>query len=393
MKASLLMVAIRLLQLAKHFDPDTGGIETVTLNISEMLGVHDIRADVLCTEVAGPYAERERPYRVIRCKSDMAFGNKRLSLDYVRQVRRLASEYDCALIHLPNPVAVAAALAFWRKPVILLWHADIPQVPIRVATAPLDRALIRQAKVVLGPTPIHLARSHQADAIAGKDVVIAYPFDRGNVPQATGTTEFARRLEAFRGPRKLSISIGRLVPYKGFDVLIDAARDFGDELAAVIVGTGPEQENLFRRITAAGVGDRVMLAGSLSAAELGDALALAHIGCMPSVTAAEMYGMAQVECMTAGLPMVSTNLDRSGVSYVNRDGETGLIVPPGDAKALAQAMLQLVRDPVLRQRLAEGARRSVEVDHDIGPVSRRYADLIRGVVAGRVGAAALAPVR
>ena len=386
------MAAIRLLQLAKHFDPDTGGIETVTLNIAEMLGQHDIRADVLCTEVSGPYDERDRPYRVIRTPSDIAFGNKRISFDYVRQVRKLAPDYDCALIHMPNPVAVSAALAFWRKPIILLWHADIPQAPIRAATTPLDRMLLKRASAVIGPTPIHLARSYRADAIAGKGVVIAYPFDRSNVPQATGTTDFARRLEAFRGDRKLAISIGRLVTYKGFDVLIEAARRFGSELASVIVGTGPEQEDLARRIAAAGVGDRVMLAGSLSSAELADALALSHMGCMPSVTAAEMYGVAQVECMTAGLPMVSTNLDRSGVPYVNRDGQTGLVVPPGDVDALADAMLRLVRDPVLYRTLSDGARRSVDVDHDIAPVSRRYADLIRGVVAGRVGEAALAPV-
>ena len=386
------MAAIRLLQLAKHFDPDTGGIETVTLNISEMLGAHDIRADVLCTEVAGPYLERKRPYRVIRCKPDVSFGNKRISLDYVREVGRLQPDYDCALIHLPNPIAVTAALAFWRKPIILLWHADIPQAPIRTATAPLDRLLLKRTSAVIGPTPIHLARSYRADAIAGKGVVIAYPFDRAHVPQATGTTSFGKRLEAFRGARKLSISIGRLVPYKGFDVLIEAAGAFGDGLAAVIVGTGPERENLERRIAAAGVADRVMLAGSLSADELADARALSHIGCMPSVTAAEMYGVAQVECMTAGLPMVSTNLDRSGVPYVNRDGETGLVVPPGDVDALAGAMLRLVREPALHQRLSAGARRSVDVDHDIAPVSRRYADLIRGVVAGRIGEAALAPV-
>jgi len=372
---------IRLLQLAKHFAPDTGGIETVTLNVSEVLLRHDIRADVLCTEVRGPYEEVNRDYEVIRCKADLAVGNKRLSWRYVEQARRLEQDYDCALVHLPNPLAVLGALG-WRKPVILLWHADIPQKPVRIATAILDRMLVRRAAAIISPTPVHVGASHQAAAIAARgSVVIPYPFDRSLIPAATGTSAFAERLRVFRRGRALAISVGRLVPYKGFDVLIDAARDFGEGLCAIIVGTGPLAAELAARIEKAGVGDRIMMAGALTTDELPDALAQSRIGCMPSVTAAEMYGMAQVESMAAGLPMVSTAIPRSGVPFVNRHEETGLIVPPGDANALAEAMRQLTHDEALWQRLHEGALRSVAEEHDLARVGERYARLIREVVA------------
>lgn len=370
---------IRVLQLAKHFDPDTGGIETITLNISEMLREQGIRADVLCTEVKGPYPAHQRDYRVIRCKADMAFGNKRLSWHYIREGWRLQDDYDCAIVHMPNPLAVLVALG-WRKPVIPLWHADIPQAPIRWATTPIDRRLLHKAAAVIGPTPIHLEQSHHAAAIR-RGVVIPFPFNRSLIPVSSGTTAFAARLRTFRRDRPMTISIGRLVSYKGFDVLIEAARRFEDQLCAVIVGSGPLHDELTARIAAAEVSDRVLLAGNLSSAELADALAQARMGVMPSVTAAEMYGVAQVECMAAGLPMVSTDLPRSGVPFVNRHDQTGLIVPPGDAAALADALLRLADNDALWRRLSTGALRSVAEDHDFTPVGARYAALLRKVVA------------
>ncbi|WP_022688130.1 glycosyltransferase [Sphingomonas phyllosphaerae] len=367
----------RVLQLAKHFDPDTGGIETITFNIAEMLIRHNIRADVLCTEVKGPYIERERDYRVIRCKADLSFGNKRLSRRYLQLGRRLEADYDCALVHLPNPLAVLAALS-WRKPVILIWHADIPQAMIRWATAPVDNRLLARAAAVIGPTPIHLECSRRAKAIRN-GVVIPFPFNRTLIPVATGHTAFADTLRRFRRGRAMSISIGRLVPYKGFDVLVEAARGFDEELCSLIVGSGPLEDELRRRIETAGVKDRVLLAGGLTPAELADAFAQAKLGVMPSITAAEMYGIAQVESMAAGLPMVSTNLKRSGVPFVNKDGETGLIVEPGDPKALLLAMRRLVADDALWQRLSAGALRSIERDHEMASVGERYAHLIRSV--------------
>lgn len=370
---------IRVLQLAKHFYPDTGGIETATLDIADLLLERNIQADVLSTEFMGPYPTISRGYHVIRCRANLAVGNKRLSLEYVRRGRELESHYDCALVHVPNPLAMLVALS-WRKPVILLWHADIPQTLVRWATAPLDWAVLRKAASIIGPTPVHLESSHWASAMNREQTVtIPFPFDRSRIPSPTGRTPFVKRIREFRRGRPLSISIGRLVPYKGFDVLIEAATMFDDRLCALIVGKGPLERDLQQLIDAKGVGNRVMLAGPLSGEELADALTEAHIGCMPSVTSAEMYGLAQVESMAAGLPMVSSDLRRSGVPYVNKHGKTGLNVPPGDPVALASAMLQLVNNKPLWRSLRDGALWSVEHEHDRDAVGDQYAKLIRRI--------------
>lgn len=374
--------SIKLLQIGKRFFPDLGGIETVTRAISDTLLAHGIQADVLCTGSPGATLSRDFGYRVIRCRPTLTFGNnKSLSLDYVRQVRSLDRDYDAALVHLPNPEAAAAVLSFWAKPVILLWHADIPQRAVRTLCAPLDRLLIRRAQAIIGPTPGHVEGSRFAAVIAAKSRIIHFPFDRAHIPPHDGRSAAAARVRDFLGARRMALSIGRLVPYKGYDVLVEAARHFADGLAAVVAGNGPLLDELRALAQARGVTDRILFLGRVGEDELADLLDLAHVGCLPSVTAAEMYGMVQVETMAAGKPMVSTRLARSGVPYINRDGETGLLVEPGDAEGLAAALNRIISDDGLYRHLADGAKAAFDREHDKGPTSRAYADLVREVLA------------
>jgi glycosyltransferase involved in cell wall biosynthesis len=371
---------MKILQIAKFFNPDTGGIETVTEQISNMLLPYGIVADVLCTEFDGPYETIKRPYAVYRCKAEFGVGNKQFSSQYARYVKALSPTYDCAIVHMPNPFAVMAMLAFWRKPIILLWHADTPQRWVRWLTGWADHKLITRASRVIGPTPIHLSESYHSNDLQSKGVVIPFPFDTERLPTPTKKSPLTQRVLSWARGRKLSISIGRLVPYKGFDVLIDSASYFDDDLAAVVVGGGALLDKYRTAISEKGVEDRVFFTGPVSDQELSDLLSVSSIACMPSISAAEMYGVAQVEAMSFGMPVVSTRLPRSGVSYVNRHNETGLIVEPNDAVGLADALNHLSRDKILYNNLSKGALKSYKNDHDIRPVGHKYADLIKSVV-------------
>lgn len=372
---------VRILQIAKHFAPDTGGIETVTRDISDVLAARGVRADVLCTATGRDYPEMSLPYRVHRSPRGLPMSrNKSISLPYMRAVRRLSADYDLAIVHMPNPVAVLAVLLGWRKPFVLLWHADIPQRAIRRLATPLDRLLIRRAAAVIGPTPIHLSGSAHAAALEPKGTIIGFPFGRERLPAPNGRSEAGQKAQAFRRGRKLILSIGRLVPYKGFGVLIDAASSFADDVCAVIVGEGPLRRELEDQIREQKLEDRVHLAGPVPDDGLADLLDMAHAVCMPSITAAEMYGMAQVEGLAFGKPLISTNIPNSGVPYVNKHGETGLVVEPGKAGLLAEAINRLASDAALHASLSEGAKRAFARDHDRQAIGAKYVALIEHVL-------------
>lgn len=385
---------MRILQIAKHFDPDFGGIETVTKDLSEGFAAEGIQADVLCTEFAPPYGPFSGPYKVIRAKSDFDLGNKRISLDYVRRIAKLEPDYDVAIVHMPNPLAVAGVLRGWRKPFILLWHADTPQKAIRLLFGQFDRKAIKAAAGLIAPTSVHIAGSHfsrDLEAHPGAHIV-PLPFDQNRLPPPDLKSDFVKEVETFARGRKIVLSTGRMVPYKGYDVLVDAATRTSDSVVFVIVGDGPVREQIKAAVRHKALDEKVMLPGRISDHDLSGVLDLCHVGCMPSITAAEMYGLAQVEAMSRGKPVISTNLPRSGVPCVNRQGQTGLLAEPGDPESLARCIDLLVSDEELYRELSEGARQAFKKEHSLKAVIDQYIAILKPMTAKSLQTEGATPV-
>jgi glycosyltransferase involved in cell wall biosynthesis len=150
---------------------------------------------------------------------------------------------------------------------------------------------------------------------------------------------------------------GRLVPIKGFDLLLQALPAILDALPAsrlLLVGDGPDRPLLEAQARALGVADRVQLVGVH--AQVAPFLAAADLLVAPSRN--EGLGKALVEAMALGCPVVATRV--GGIPTVVADGETGRLVPPEDPGALAQAVAELLGDPGLRQTMGEAGRRRAE---------------------------------
>lgn len=126
----------------------------------------------------------------------------------------------------------------------------------------------------------------------------------------------------------------------------------------VIIGEGPERSRLAARIGALGLSKRVELARRLAAPAVRRLLHAARVFAFPSVSAAESFGIAQLEAMAAGLPVVNTALP-TAVPWVARDGKEGLTVPPGDPGALAVAISALLEDPARAEALGAAGRARV----------------------------------
>jgi glycosyltransferase involved in cell wall biosynthesis len=173
------------------------------------------------------------------------------------------------------------------------------------------------------------------------------------------------------------ISIGRLVAFKGFEHLIDACAEVarrGLDFTCEIIGDGPLRDDLHARIGKLNQSDRVHLLGSLSQGAVLEKLRAADIFALASVTDAQgandVFPTVIIEAMSAARPVVSTHL--AGIPESVVDGDTGLLVLPGDTMALAEALGQLIQDPELRLRYGRAGRARIEqhfrIEHTVAPL-------------------------
>jgi glycosyltransferase involved in cell wall biosynthesis len=151
----------------------------------------------------------------------------------------------------------------------------------------------------------------------------------------------------------------------------------------VIVGSGPEESDLREQAGRLGLAN-VLFAGQVSDAEKVALLKHCRALVLPSHLRSEAFGMVLVEAAMFGKPSVCCEIG-TGTSYVNADGETGVVVPPDDPDRLACAMNLLLRDEGLAARYGEAARRRYEHLFSGPALGRSYAALYREVVAGMVG--------
>jgi glycosyltransferase involved in cell wall biosynthesis len=165
--------------------------------------------------------------------------------------------------------------------------------------------------------------------------------------------------------------------WKGVDVLVRAFAAIRDRPDARLrlVGSGDAIADLGELARSLGVADRVDFAGELRGDDLVAAMQEAAVAVLPSRSAAESFGMALIEAMACGTPVVGS--DVGGIPYVITDGVTGLLVPPGDADALAAACRRILADGGFADRLAEAGRRHVTECYAWPPLMDRYLEAFR----------------
>ncbi len=193
-------------------------------------------------------------------------------------------------------------------------------------------------------------------------------------------------LEEERPPGPTTIlSVGRLVPFKGFEILLEACAELDRrnfDFRCQIVGDGPLRETLENTIAGLRLGGRVELCGSLSQGEVYAKLRNCDIFALASVIDAEgasdVFPTVIMEAMACAKPVVSTTL--AGIPESVADGATGLLVPPGDWEALANALDKLVRDSALRSRLGDAGRARMtnefQVSKTVEPLHALFSDCL-----------------
>lgn len=182
------------------------------------------------------------------------------------------------------------------------------------------------------------------------------------------------------GTAPVIAAAGRLVPNKRFDLLIDAFADVAakyPDWSLRIYGGGPDKERLRRLIDDRGLGEQAALMGARSPIEE----EFAQASLVVSASDAESFGMTLVEAMRCGVPVVSTDCPL-GPAEIIEHGKDGLLVPVGDSRALATALIDLIGDGPARRRMGEAARASSR-RFDPGPIAGTYQELFAELDATR----------
>lgn len=272
----------------------------------------------------------------------------------ISELRKICNDYDIIHVHHPDPmVGLALRISGFKGMVVLHWHSDIVKQKVALALyKPIQNWLLRRADVVVGTTPIYLKDSPHLKSVQHKTKCLPIGIKPIDDVTEDVITEIRNR---YKGKR-IVFSLGRLVPYKGFDYLIEAGQYIGDDCVILIGGTGPLRKELEERIKKLGLAGKVELLGHVSDKELPVYYHACDIYCMSSIQKTEAFGIVQIEAMSCGKPLIATNIPESGVSWVNKHGVSGVNVAPMEPKALAGAIHHILNDKETYKRLAQGSR-------------------------------------
>ena len=327
-----------------------GGVRTHTLALARHLRQrgHDAQVFAPSSDPAAtdqPWIEAIGKPRRVRFGGSV--GDAAIAPGTALRLReRLNADWD--IIHIQEPlIPLLGPLALYtapkRAPIVLTFHsAERSAQRLYQRLARGLRPLVRRAaaQIVVSTAALETARP----ILAGPAAIIPpciEPFDAGSTePPAAADTGAS------------ILFVGRDEPRKGLPILLAALALLEDTTATLDIA-GPLRPTTRELIDLLALTDRVRLHGPRSSEQVRQLLAKSTLLCAPAL-GGEALGLVLVEAMTAGLPVVASDID--GYRIAARRGRAALLAPPGDAIALAQAIEQALANPLLRGQLSAAGR-------------------------------------
>lgn len=343
---------MKVLQLGKFY-PIRGGVEKVMYDLMLGLSETGVNCDMLCASTENhPAGEIQINTfaKVIVVPTKLKLAATMLAPSLIWKLKKIVKNYDVIHIHHPDPMAALALfMSGYKGKVVLHWHSDIlKQKNLLKIYSPLQSWLINRADLIVGTTPVYVDQSPFLNHV--KEKLNYIPI--GVEPIIARQDLVDKILEENRG-KFLVFSLGRLVEYKGYEFLIKSAQFLEDNYKIIIAGKGPLFESLQNLIYELNVQDKVELLGFVS-----DELSHAYFqACdtfvLSSILKTEAFAIVQIEAMSCGKPIISTEIQGSGVQWVNQNGVSGIVVPPNNDRKIAEAIQLLATNNKKYEQLSE----------------------------------------
>jgi O-antigen biosynthesis rhamnosyltransferase len=375
------MNRLRVLHFYKDAVPESmGGVEQFIHQLARGSAAMGVKGEVLALTRGGPAPDTAaHGYRSHRARLHLRVGPTDMSASALPRFARLAREADVIHFHFPWPfMDMVHFVTRHGKPTVVTYHSDIvrQQNWLKVYRPLQDRFLASMDRIV-ATSPNYVASSDVLRRHPGKVDVIPIGLDKASYPVPD-----AARLRAWRerlGPR-FFLFVGVARYYKGLEFLLEALQ--GQPWPVAIVGAGPLLAPLQARAAELGL-DRVHFLGPLPEVDKVALLQLSEAMVFPSHLRSEAFGISLLEAAMYGKPMVSCEIG-TGTSFINIDGETGIVVPPAEPAALRQAMGRLWDAPEAAAAMGARAAQRFQAHFTADRMVDAYVELYHELVHARL---------
>lgn len=366
---------IKVTQIARFAFPSIGGIETVISQICKGLSAANFEKEIICCSNS-ENSETKDEVKYKRCKYFWEFASNNFSLSFLWNLFFVKTD----VLHYHMPFLFAAIAHFFMFPkykkMVVTYHSDIIGYDkiMRPFWGIYDKFLARADKIhVLVLTPTIVENSRFLKKYKDKCVVIEHGIELvDKMPDV-------REIKSLYPNKKILLSVGRLVSYKGFIYALEAMKNVNDDCILFIIGDGPLRDELKAYIDNNNLNEKVKMLGRVSDEVLQKYYCACDIYVFPSTMRREAYGIVQLEAMRYAKPVINTHLG-TGVNYVSVDNETGITVDPENPKQLADAINLLVKNDKLRLKLGQNARKRVEDKFSLDKINEKYTEFYESLV-------------
>jgi rhamnosyl/mannosyltransferase len=347
---------VQVSHLSKFYKPYSGGLESVVADIADGTKNFDVAVFAADPDNLEKY-EMINQVKIIRSKEYLNVASTSIAPGYILDVIK-GCHNSIIHVHLPNPMANIALLFAMLcgrdlTKIVIHWHSDIiKQQGLLKLYQPLQTWLLNKAKKIIVTSQNYLDSSEPLQPFLNKCEVIPIGID--SIESKVNPT-MVEDIKTKYKDKKIIFSLGRHIYYKGFEYLIEAARNV-ENAVFLIGGKGPDTKYYSQKIREYGLENKVFLIGRVEDDELPSYYAAADVFAFPSIEKSEAFGVVQLEAMSVGVPIVATNIQGSGVPWVNKHMESGLVCKPKSATEFAKALNKVLTDVELHQKLSDGAK-------------------------------------
>ena len=371
---------MRILHIYKDYAPVLGGIENHIRILAEAQAArgHDMTV-LVANPVRRTTVETLNGVRVIKAARWATVASTPISPALFRQTARLKA--DVAHLHFPHPPGeVANWLLHPAKATVIAYHSDVVRQAsiLRFYKPLMKRVLAKADAIIYGSPPMKNSVYLQPHAAKLHLIPYGIPLDRFLAePSGAEIDRVQAHYPAVTSDKSKLLFVGRLRYYKGLNVLIEALPNIDAQL--LVVGIGPMLEEWQSLAQARGVADKVAWLGEVPDEDLPALYHQSDVFVLPATHTSEAFGLVQVEAMASGVPTICTELG-TGTSYVTQHEQTGLVVPPNDPHALAEAINRLLADPARRKALGAAARQRAQAEFSVERMIDRVEDLYQSLI-------------